>query len=217
MLLRSISKNSLLLGLFALVIAVGLALTYAGTRERIEAAERAARQSALFEIIPRHLHDNDLLTDTRPIPQAAWPQLGLKQGGDIHIARYQGEVIAIIIPAIAPDGYSGNISLIAGINRDLSVAGVRIVAHNETPGLGDKFELKKGNWILSFDGKSLLNPAAERWGVTKDGGVFDQFTGATITPRAVVNQVKRVLEFAEQYQELLFSPAPNPSLREQQP
>lgn len=217
MLLRSISKNSLLLGLFALVIAVGLAITYAGTRDHIEAAERAARQSALFEIIPRHLHDNDLLTDTRPIPQAAWPQLGLKQGGDIHIARYQGEVIAIIIPAIAPDGYSGNISLIAGINRDLSVAGVRIVAHNETPGLGDKLELKKDHWILSFDGKSLLNPTVGRWGVRKDGGAFDQFTGATITPRAVVSQVKRVLEFAEQHQQLLFSTASNPSLTEQRP
>lgn len=210
MLLHSISKNSLLLGLFALVIAAMLAFTYTGTRERIEQSEREARQSALFEIIPREQHDNDLLTDTLPIPEFAWAQLGLKQGGDIHIARRHGAVVAIIIPATAPDGYSGDINLIAGVNRDFSIAGVRIVAHNETPGLGDKLELKKGNWILSFDGRSLASTGLDRWSVTRDGGVFDQFTGATITPRAVVNQLRRVLTFTDENVEWLF-PGPTPS------
>lgn len=197
MLGTSISKNSLLLATFALFAAGGLALTNEGTKERIQQAERAAQQKALFEIVPRSRHDNDLLLDTMPIPQDYWATLGLKSGGNIHIARQQGEVVAMIIPAVAPDGYSGDIRMIVGVNRDGSIAGVRILTHNETPGLGDKVDLKKSDWILSFDGKSLLTPAATAWAVRKDGGEFDQFTGATITPRAVVNQVRRVLEFIE--------------------
>lgn len=203
MLGASISKNSLLLAVFALIAAGGLALTNEGTKERIQKAERAAQQKALFEIVPRSRHDNDLLLDTVPVPENAWHLLGLKKGGDIHIARQNGQVVAMIIPAVAPDGYSGDIRMIVGINRDGSVAGVRVLAHNETPGLGDKVDLKKSDWILSFNGKSLAAPAPADWAVKKDGGDFDQFTGATITPRAVVNQVRRVLEFVAAEDEIL--------------
>lgn len=203
MLGASISKNSLLLAVFALIAAGGLALTNEGTRERIQKAERAAQQKALFEIVPRSRHDNDLLLDTLPVPENAWHLLGLKKGGEIHIARQNGQVVAMIIPAVAPDGYSGDIRMIVGINRDGSVAGVRVLAHNETPGLGDKVDLKKSDWILSFNGKSLAAPAPADWAVKKDGGDFDQFTGATITPRAVVNQVRRVLEFVAAEDEIL--------------
>ena len=203
MLGASISKNSLLLAVFALIAAGGLALTNEGTKERIQKAERAAQQKALFEIVPRSRHDNDLLLDTVPVPENAWHLLGLKKGGDIHIARQNGQVVAMIIPAVAPDGYSGDIRMIVGINRDGSVAGVRVLAHNETPGLGDKVNLKKSDWILSFNGKSLAAPAPADWAVKKDGGDFDQFTGATITPRAVVNQVRRVLEFVATEDEIL--------------
>jgi electron transport complex protein RnfG len=203
MLGASISKNSLLLAVFALVAAGGLALTNESTKERIQKAERAAQQKALFEIVPRSRHDNDLLLDTVPVPENAWHLLGLKKGGDIHIARQNGQVVAMIIPAVAPDGYSGDIRMIVGINRDGSVAGVRVLAHNETPGLGDKVDLKKSDWILSFNGKSLAAPAPADWAVKKDGGDFDQFTGATITPRAVVNQVRRVLEFVAAEDEIL--------------
>lgn len=203
MLGASISKNSLLLAVFALIAAGGLALTNEGTKERIQKAERAAQQKALFEIVPRSRHDNDLLLDTVPVPENAWHLLGLKKGGDIHIARQNGQVVAMIIPAVAPDGYSGDIRMIVGINRDGSVAGVRVLAHNETPGLGDKVDLKKSDWILSFNGKSLAAPAPADWAVKKDGGDFDQFTGATITPRAVVNQVRHVLEFVAAEDEIL--------------
>lgn len=198
MLGTSISKNSLLLAAFALIAAGGLALTNEATKGRIQEAERAAQQKALFEIVPQASHDNDLLTDTIPVPDSYWPSLGLKNGGDIHIARRAGQVVAMIIPAVAPDGYSGDIRMIVGVNSDGSIAGVRVLAHSETPGLGDKFELKKDDWILDFDGKSLSSPVASRWAVKKDGGDFDQFTGATITPRAVISQVRRVLEFVAQ-------------------
>jgi len=199
---KSISTNSLLLGAFALVTAGILAGTKAGTEDRIAAAERMAAQKALLEIVPLERHNNDLLLDTVSIKEKHWAELGLKHGGDIHIAREDGKAIAAIIPAVAPDGYSGDIKLIIGVNADGSIAGVRSLAHSETPGLGDKVDLKKSDWILGFNDHSLSNPKPEGWAVKKDGGEFDQFTGATITPRAVVNQVKRTLEFFEQVQPL---------------
>jgi len=195
MLGKSISKNSLLLALFALVTAAILAGTSLGTADRIAAAERAAAQKALLEIVPLERHNNDILLDTLAIDPSHWEQLGLKNGGQINLARDGEEIIAAIIPAVARDGYSGDIKLIIGVNANGSIAGVRVLSHSETPGLGDKVDLKKSDWILSFNGKSLENPTPEAWAVTKDGGEFDQFTGATITPRAVVNQVKRVLEY----------------------
>ncbi len=209
---KSISKNSLLLGAFALVTTALLAFTADFTKERIAKAERTAQQKALFEIVSRTRHNNDLLSDTIQVPESAWAGLGLKSGGDIYVARHTDETIAVIIPATAPDGYSGDIRMIVGINADGTIAGVRIVDHKETPGLGDKIELKKNLWILGFNGKSLgapeSSPKTTQWKVKKDGGDFDQFAGATITPRAVVNQVRRVLEFVDAHRDELFSKNP---------
>ena len=204
---KSIQKNSLLLLAFALVTAGLLAGTYEGTKEAIAESERRAAEKALLEIVPEERIDNDLLLDTIAVPESAWQQLGLKDGGKLHIARKQGEVIAIITNAVAADGYSGDIKLLAGVNRDGSVAGVRVISHTETPGLGDKIDLKKSDWITLFNGLSLKQPTLENWKVKKDGGEFDQFTGATITPRAVVNQVKNVLLFVQENQTTLFGEA----------
>lgn len=204
MLGKSVTKNSFILGAFALVTASVLALTHQGTKEKIAAEERAAAQKALFEVLPEHRHDNDLLNATRPVPAEYWRTLGLKSGGDMHIARQNDEIIAVILPAVAPDGYSGNINMIVAINADGTLSGVRVIAHRETPGLGDKVELAKSNWILDFEGKSLKNPPPERWQVKKDGGDFDQFTGATITPRAVVQQVKKALTVFEEHRAALL-------------
>jgi len=140
-----------------------------------------------------------------PVPEQYWAMLGLKKGGNIHIARDQGDPVAAIIPAITQDGYSGAISMIIGINFDGTVAGVRVVEHRETPGLGDKIDLKKSDWILGFNGKSLLNPQQSDWKVKKEGGDFDQFTGATITPRAVVNQILKSLQYFENDRERLLT------------
>lgn len=204
MLGSSISKNSILLGLFALAAAGMLAGVNESTKERIEQEIRAAQQRALYEIVPQDQIDNDLLMDTQTIPAEAWDALGLPHGGEVHVARRGGEIVALIIPAVAPDGYSGEIGMIVGVNRDGTIAGVRVLSHKETPGLGDRVDLNKSNWILGFNNKSLQNPEASRWKVKKDGGEFDQFTGATITPRAVVNQVKRVLQFVAVHEAELF-------------
>jgi len=208
MILQSIRFNAIVLAVFALITAIILASTDSLTRDKIAESERKAAQRKLLEIIPIERHDNDLLMDVQPIPQRFWAQLGLKSGGDIHIARRDGLPIAAIIPAITPDGYSGSIAMIVGINFDGTIAGVRVTEHRETPGLGDKVDLKKSDWILDFDDKSLVNPERDGWDVKKNGGTYDQFTGATITPRAVIYQIAQVLEyFSEDSERLLIEAA----------
>ena len=205
MIFKSMRKNSLLLALFALITAFILASTDRLTEDRIASSERLAAQKALFEIIPLERHNNDLLLDIQPIPKQYWTALGLESGGDIHIARQDGQPVAAIIPSVTPEGYSGDIAMIIGINFDGSVAGVRVVEHKETPGLGDKVDLRKSDWILSFNGKSLSNPQPNAWNVKKENGEFDQFTGATITPRAVIHQIAKTLEYFNQDKERLVA------------
>ena len=108
--------------------------------------------------------------------------------------------------AVAPDGYSGPIRLLVGVNADGTVAGVRVLSHRETPGLGDPIDAARSDWIHGFEGRALDDPPAAAWTVRKDGGAFDEFTGATITPRAVVHAVRRVLEYAQANREALFEP-----------
>ena len=201
----SIGKNGFLLFAFALITAGILAGINEATKDKIKASERLATEAALVDIIPRERFDNDLLVDTIIIPETAQAQLGKVAGEVIYVARKEQQVVAVIIPAVAPDGYSGNIKMIAGINKDGTVAGVRILTHKETPGLGDKIDLRKSQWILGFNGKSMNKPNEQGWKVKKDGGEFDQFTGATITPRAIVNRLYQVLTFVQKNSELLFS------------
>lgn len=204
MLGKSITKNSLILGVFALITAGIVAATFQGTKERITLEEKRAAEKALLEIIPASRHDNNMLTSVITVPPEQLSQLGLNEAADIHVALMGNSPIAVIIPTVAPDGYSGDIKMIVGINSDGSVAGVRVLSHHETPGLGDKLEIRKSDWIRGFEGKSLENPAREKWRVKKDGGEFDQFTGATITPRAVVNAVRNALEYFSQNRDYLF-------------
>lgn len=200
----SISKNSLLLFAFALITAAILGITSEGTKQKIADSQRAAAEKALLEIIPQERFDNDLLLDTIEIPASAYRLLGKVESETIHVARKNQQIVAVIIPAIAPDGYSGDIKMIAGINTDNTIAGVRVLTHKETPGLGDKIDIKKSQWITNFNGRSLNNPTSEGWAVKKNGGEFDQFTGATITPRAIVKRLHNVLKFVDANQALLF-------------
>jgi electron transport complex protein RnfG len=203
MLGQSITRNSVLLAIFAVCTTALIASTYLATKDEIAQQMRLAEEKALLEIIPRSRHDNVMLDDTIAVgPQDAG--LGLREEKRIYVARQGAEAVAVIIPVVAPDGYSGDIDLIVGINSDGTIAGVRALAHKETPGLGDKVDIKKSEWVLGFNGRSLANPALDGWAVRKDKGAFDQFTGATITPRAVVAATLRALQFAEANREKLF-------------
>ena len=204
MLGQSITRNSVLLALFAVGTTLLIASTYLLTREGIAEQKRQAEEKALLQIIPRELHDNSMLDDTIVVgPETNG--LGLRESKQIYIARRAGSVIAAIVPVLAPDGYTGEIELIVGVNRDGSIAGVRTLSHRETPGLGDKVDIKKSDWVLGFNGHSLKNPEPAGWAVKKDKGVFDQFTGATITPRAVVAAILRALQFVQANRQALFN------------
>lgn len=205
MILGSIRKNSLILTAFALCASALLALTYIKTKDKIADAQKRAAQKALYEIIPESRVDNDLLEDTWLIPSQGQTQLNIGENAKAHIARKNNRVIGVIFPTTAPDGYSGDIQLIVGVFRDGSIAGVRALAHKETPGLGDKVDINKSDWITGFNGASLTAPTEDRWSVKKDGGDFDQFTGATITPRAVVNKVKHVLDYYDANKAVLLA------------
>ena len=163
-----------------------------------------------MEIFPADTHDNELVDDTFVL-DAGTPLLGLRQNRQGYRVRQGERVIGVILPATARDGYSGDIRALVGVRSDGSIAGVRVVAHKETPGLGDKVDLRKSRWILGFNDRSLQNPAISDWTVSKDGGAFDQFTGATVTPRAVVVATRRALEYAEAHNAFLFeTPVANP-------
>ncbi|ERI52514.1 electron transporter RnfG [Pseudomonas sp. EGD-AK9] len=198
---RSMLKNALVLGLFAIATVGSVALLQQATASRIAAAEREAQVRALGEILPAGSYDNHLL-DNRIEVNAR--ELGQRSPQSAYLALKDGAPSALILPVTAPDGYSGAIHLLVGIFADGRLAGVRVLGHKETPGLGDKIELAKSQWIRSFDGKSLSNPGAEGWAVKKDRGEFDQFAGATITPRAVVKAVHGALQYFDAHRAQLL-------------
>lgn len=201
---HSIARNSLLLSLIALCTTAVVAGIFELTSATVAQQARLAQENALLDVIPRSRHDNNMLDDTVAVgPQDSG--LGLREERLIHIARQHNEVTAVIVPVIARDGFSGDIDLWVGVNRDGSIAAVRVLSHQETPGLGDRIEPGHSNWLLGFNGRSLDNPPTDAWAVRKDQGEFDQFTGATITPRAVVAAVFRALKFAEANRAKLFA------------
>lgn len=199
---RSMFKNSLVLGVFAIVTVGIVAITQQSTAERIVAAEREARVAALAQILPAGSYDNHLLDSQVEVHD---PLLGNRAPTPAYIATLDGQPAAVILQATAPDGYSGAIYLLVGVLADGRLSGVRVVGHKETPGLGDKIELAKSPWIRSFDGKSLNDPDERGWAVKKDQGQFDQFAGATTTPRAVVAAVHNALRYFDAHKHELFA------------
>ncbi|WP_461536261.1 electron transport complex subunit RsxG [Spongorhabdus nitratireducens] len=208
LMLRAASASSLTLGLFAALTVGLITLTWVFTKARIDDQIRQAEIRALEEILPRAdidgsaLYDNDLLKTRISIPVNK--QLGSRTTAEGYAAFKGDTPVAVILPVVAPKGYSGAIHMLVGIKADGTLSGVRVTNHKETPGLGDAIEIIKSNWITVFSGKSLDNPQQKGWGVRKDGGEFDQFTGATITPRAVVLAVHNSLQYFEQNRDQLF-------------
>lgn len=210
MLGRYMSRSALLLGLFALVGTGIVALIFTGTKEPIAAAERAFMLRSLHAVIKPGLHDNDIFNDMITVTDPE--RLGTKDPVPVFRARKNGNPVAVAILPIAPEGYVGPIKLLVGITVDGTILGVRVISHRETPGLGDSIEAKRSDWILGFNGHSLSSPNSKAWAVRRDGGQFDQFTGATITPRAVVKAVHNALKFYERNKDWLFQrPALNAS------
>ncbi|RTZ14090.1 electron transport complex subunit RsxG [Vibrio aquaticus] len=200
--INAIRKNGVILAVFACASTGVVALTNYLTADRIQQQEQKQLLSVLNQVIPHELHDNDLYQACTLVTDSA---LGTDSAMPVYLASINGEHSAMAIEAIAPDGYNGAIKLIVGIESSGKVSGTRILSHQETPGLGDKIDLRITDWILGFNGKSVEDNNQGDWKVRKDGGQFDQFTGATITPRAVVKAVKNTLEYVNTHREEILA------------
>lgn len=201
-LIKQIVKPGVFLAGFAFLGTLALASVYDLTLPMVEANEREVILRQLNLLVDKQTYDNDLLASKQVLPAA---DFGSAEDVTVYRASKQGLPVAALFIVVAPDGYSGKIRLAVGIRADQTLAGVRVLEHKETPGLGDKIDAEKHPWILGFTDKSLQNPIATLWAVRKDGGEFDQFTGATITPRAVVGAIKRTLEWSQRHFASLFT------------
>lgn len=199
---KSIVKNGLLLAGFALACTAAVALVNEATKGKIAEQQRLELTRVLHQIVPDELHDNELGNSCIRVhdPEA----LGTDESMPVYLATMAGKPVAVAVETIAPDGYNGNIRLIIGVDVDGKVLGVRTLSHQETPGLGDKIELRKSQWVLSFNGRLFDAEKPASWKVKKDGGEFDQFTGATITPRAYLKAVSRTLTLVNKQQQEWF-------------
>ncbi|HTN93077.1 MAG TPA: electron transport complex subunit RsxG [Gallionella sp.] len=207
---RTMAKASLYTALnllfFALIGTAVLALTHELTREPIARSEESEKLKLINQIAPASDYDNDIIKDSRQL--AADDLLGSDDTTVAYIGQLKDRPSIAVIQATAPDGYGGSIRLIVSIRSDAEgngkIGGVRVISHNETPGLGDYIEIAKSKWITIFNRKSLDDPGEDGWKVKKDGGTFDYMAGATITPRAVVTAVHRVLQYYAQHRDELF-------------
>lgn len=201
--LKFVSKNALLLGLSATLCVGLIAGVNVLTKERIAEQTLAQKVALLQEVLPPGTADlsvleNCLYVEDKSVFGAARTP--------IYRTLVEGKTV-YVVETTAPDGYSGNIELLAAIRDDATILAVRTLKHQETPGLGDKIDMQKGDWMLSFNGVQVQGADDKRIAVRKDGGQFDQFTGATITPRAVVSAVKRAAIYLQQHPELATAPA----------
>lgn len=199
---KSISTNAIGLAIFAVFTAGLISITQVVTKERILENEKLYKSRLLFEILP----DADPVLVDNPISLTSARFTGLDLLSLSNPGEYYRDpkTLDMILPVVAPNGYTEAIKLLVGIDKKGSIIDVRIISHRETPGLGDKIEIKKSNWIVQFQGKSLSIPSIEHWKVKKDDGYFDQLTGATVTPRAVVGAIANLLKFYQLNRELLI-------------
>lgn len=206
---RPVLISVVFLFLFAVIGSGLVSFTHDSTAARIADNQRRALLKSLNELIPHEQYDNDIYTDIVYVRNE--DLLGSAEPVPVYRARMNGWPVAAVFATVAPDGYNGNIQLLVAVRLDGTLAGVRVLAHRETPGLGDNIEVERSDWIKGFSGKSLQNPKMESWKVKRDGGVFDQFTGATITPRAVVKAVKNTLLYYKAHGHTLFEKHPHPA------
>lgn len=200
---RSTLQTAANLIFFAVIGTAILASTFFLTYDAIKKSEEAEKLKLIMQIVPSALFDNDIIQDTLTIP--ASPLLGTEDATTAYRARIKGEPSAVVLETIAPDGYSGKITLILAVRANGELAGVRVVSHRETPGLGDYIDIQKSPWIKAFDGKSREVYKDADWKVKKDGGQFEYMAGATITPRAIVKAANKALIYFGENRDKLFA------------
>jgi len=201
--LKKISTTAVAMIIFSLAASTALSISYFITKSPIDESDAKAKRIFLNQVIPADLYDNNLVKDTISIEPSS--MLGNKKNIDVYRAKKNNQVIAVIIESVAPDGYSGEIKTLVGIDKEDKILGVRVIAHKETPGLGDYIEIDKSQWIKNFDLESLDKISEKQWAVKKDGGDFDYVSGATITPRAVIKSTYKCLLYVKENKKRLFT------------
>lgn len=196
-------KIPLILCLVTLLSSALLMLSEEVTYEKIEEQKQWVLLNSLKQLIPDELHDNNLIESTISLNEP--DALGLREVQSAYIGRLNGKLSVVAIPVTSRTGYSGDIDLMVGIKSNGEITAVKILEQHETPGLGDLIEERKGDWLKQFPDKSLNNLSEQQWKVKRDGGDFDQITGATITPRAVVAAIYQALKFFEANKQKLES------------
>jgi electron transport complex protein RnfG len=196
-------KSAVILIALTAILGGILTLVARQTQEKIQRNADAWILQRLDTLIPAAAHDNDLLADH--IDVVSTDILGIADVVPIYRARLRGQPVAAVMRTVAPDGYRGPIELLIAIRYDGTLIGVQVIRHKETPGLGDAFEHRDIGWLDRFRDRSLQNPPQQRWTVRKDGGDFDEFTGATITPRAIVKATRRALEYYAANRDHIFT------------
>lgn len=199
---RNMIISALVLALFAIAGTFFVSFTFDNTVDRIKENKRIALLKSIHVLVPPTAHDNDIFTDIIKVQNK--DLLGSVKPVNVYRVRKNNSPVAVIISSTAPDGYSGNIELLVAVNYNGTLAGVRVADHKETPGLGDAIEAKRSDWITKFKNRSLITPDKKGWAVKRDGGEFDQFTGATITPRAIVKAVYNTLRYYKKYRDTLY-------------
>jgi electron transport complex protein RnfG len=201
-------RTAAILFVFVIVFTGLLSAAYLWTKPAIEASAVEEKMKLIDEVLPRAEYDNALLQEAITLPPT--PELGLAETSSVYVARQAGQPVGAIFEAVAPDGYAGKIRLLVAIRADGQVAGVRVIQHKETPGLGDYIEVKKDKnkarpWITQFTGKTLAGATDKDWKVKKDGGRIDHYAGATVTPRAVSRAVFKAAQWAAANRDRLFA------------
>ena len=205
---KAIQKNANVLAIFAIVCTAVVGIVHSLTKDEIELQKQQQLLKTLSQVINPATYNNEIINDCIMFSQTGSDKAAKSKNQTPHaayIATYNDSPVAMAITATAPDGYNGNIDIIVGIKTSGVVSGVRVLNHNETPGLGDKIELKRNSWITTFTDKKINGNPDPRWKVAKDGGMFDQFTGATITPRAVVKAVHNTVAYFNENKKTLFA------------
>lgn len=200
---KKVSITASAMIIFSLVASAALSVSYFLTKTPIEESDARAKRMFLNQVVPSNLYDNNLVEDTISVEPN--PLIGNKKNIDIYRAKKNNQVIAVIIETIAPDGYSGEIKTLVGVDQKDKILGVRVITHKETPGLGDYIEVDKSHWIKNFNLKSLDEMGEKEWAVKKDGGNFDYVSGATITSRAVIKSTYKSLLYVKENKKRLFA------------
>lgn len=199
----SLLKTAAILAVFALSAAIVLYSIQHLAAPTLASNQQRALLAQLNSLITSERYNNALTEDHI---QLMIPELSPKSVVTIYRARHDGQPVASLLTVVAPNGYNGEIKLLVAIWADNRLAGVRVLQHKETPGLGDYIDEKRSHWIDQFNDRSYQNTPPARWKVKKDDGDFSYNTGATITPRAIVSAVARTLSWVQTHSDVVYAP-----------